>query len=126
MRVLVLEDMQTRIEWFRQALIGNVVDFVVCVADAKILLAKNNYDMIFLDHDLRDVHYGDINAEPEETGYAAVQWMISEKNNKQAKVIIHSMSSGAPRMETALKLAGYDAQRVVYHDLQKRLVNNER
>lgn len=126
MKVFILEDDESRCTWFRKAFIGHVAHFADNVETAKEMLSNNVYDAIFLDHDLAEEHYVAMYKTPETplvgTGYDAVQWMIRNNNNKQAEVIIHSLNpAGSARMHTHLTVAGYNAKRVTYLDLRKKM-----
>ena len=57
MRILLLEDSQERVKWFVKQLIGNVIDFAYTSDQANKFLLENEYDVIFLDHDLDEEHY---------------------------------------------------------------------
>lgn len=52
MRVLVLDDSQARHQHFAEGLDGAQVDHVTTSDDAYKLLRHNQYDAVFLDHDL--------------------------------------------------------------------------
>jgi CheY-like chemotaxis protein len=52
MNILILEDNTHRITFFKAGLKGHKVTFCAHVRAAKQALRKNQFDMIFLDHDL--------------------------------------------------------------------------
>lgn len=137
MKVLVLDDMNTRHKWFITALIGHVYHPVYSSASAIQELQLFEFDMIFLDHDLEEQHYNvwanaELNDEAffnklERTGYDVAKWMVDNSNNKQAQVIVHSLNPvGSKRMVDLLTANGYNAKYVPFLELQKRLINNER
>jgi CheY-like chemotaxis protein len=105
MKILVLEDAQERIDWFKKFLIGHEVDFVATTEEAfKLLDEKEYYDMIYLDHDLG----GEIFVESgDNTGYAVAKKMVEDVSvyNKfrTAFVFIHSANYiGAGKMQALL------------------------
>lgn len=135
MRVLVLDDMNTRHKWFITALIGHNYHPVYTSESAIEQLKVQEFDMIFLDHDLEENHYNvwtgaELDEESffsrlERTGYDVVKWMVENNNNKQAQVVVHSLNeAGSRRMVALLTANGYNARYVPFLELQKRLVND--
>ena len=57
MRILFLDDMEERWDRFRQANIGQVIDWAETAEAAIMFLRENSYDLISLDHDLVFEHY---------------------------------------------------------------------
>jgi len=57
MRILFLDDMEERWRRFRQANIGQVIDWAESAEAAIKFLHENSYDVISLDHDLEFEHY---------------------------------------------------------------------
>lgn len=87
MKVLVFENRQSQIdsfiENFKQYMLAET-DFCDNVSECKSLLSKNEYDLIFLDHDMED-------RKPENSGTALVEWWRSPENkNIYTLTIIHS------------------------------------
>jgi len=129
--------MKDRHYWFRCNLIGNVLHPVYTYEDAISELAKHEFDMIFLDHDLADEHYDtwaksqQTNVEYfetlENTGYDVARWMVDNSNNPQAQIIIHSCNeAGSKRMLELLLENGYNGQCVSFPNLRDRLINHEK
>ena len=56
-KVMLLDDDKRRHRWFDKRFAGDGLDIAETVEEAKELLAENNYDAIFLDHDLLPHHY---------------------------------------------------------------------
>lgn len=129
MKVLILEDDENRIEWFYKKLFGYSLDVTKDPKKAIELLFNNEYDFIFLDHDLQPHHYTMIGMEnqslihDEETGYAVADWLGKNPNFcKDANIIIHSMNpTGSQRMLKALNVTR-KAQWIYYPELVKRLI----
>ena len=127
-RVLVVEDMLSRIDWFKQHLIGCKVDFAHTVVDSLRLLRENDYDTIFLDHDLNDEHYTclfegkELTTELlEQSGTEVARWLgANPDKSSQARVILHSLNEeGRKRMASHLK--GRRVDDVPFTVLPKRL-----
>src|SRR5688500_19540741 len=55
--VFLLDDDRRRHRWFEKRFAGDNLDIAETVEDAKKFLAEENYDAIFLDHDLLPHHY---------------------------------------------------------------------
>lgn len=107
-KVFVLEDDPERIKWFRHATrYANKVDIASEVNAAIKYLEEEDYDLIFLDHDLEPVHYKaymeGYTAETMGTGYDLAQWMVANDAQRQALVLIHTLNpTGGDRMQAAL------------------------
>ena len=105
--VFVLDDDTRRHRWFRKKFVGDDLDIVETVEEAKELLSENMYDAIFLDHDLLPHHYeGEL--DDEMTGFAVARWLNENKMiNRAATVIIHTRNpDGALRMVEELQESG--------------------
>lgn len=105
-RILVLEDSNERLIWFRMATIGFVVDYALTAEQAIQLLTENEYTQIFLDHDLNDDHmmsyFRDepLGKHDETTGFAVAKFLgTSPDVSRGAEIIVHSINpEGAKRM----------------------------
>lgn len=111
MRILILEDDPARLEWFRSMTIGCNVDVTKDVEEAKRWFDENEYDQIFLDHDLCDEHYAvweqGVKTYDATTGYAVAKHIAESDRSPRANIIIHSMNpTGSRRMEQALQSRG--------------------
>lgn len=133
LRVLLVEDSLPRLSWFRDFLTGCVVDYCWTVSEAIELLQKNEYDNIFLDHDLCDEHYDYLfNNKPlteemiEQTGTGVARWLEKNpSNNKNAHIIIHSLNeAGQQRIKSYLKYRRVDI--LPYNKLKVQLRLNGR
>jgi CheY-like chemotaxis protein len=122
-RVLIVEDDETRCDWFRRRLSACDIDLTCDAREACELLARNVYDLILLDHDLRDEHYFSDEPDDERTGYAVAAWLAAHADSQpRTQIVIHSLNyTGARRMLEALTAAGYDAECVPFHYLQSGL-----
>lgn len=99
MNIMILEDSPERCEFFRKFLSGHVLYFYDNAEAAKTALRLQEFDMIFLDHDLEGQVY--VNSDHENTGYQVAKY-IADKNI-ETQVIIHTMNySGAGRMLSVL------------------------
>jgi CheY-like chemotaxis protein len=122
-RVLIVEDDEARCDWFRSRLSGCDLDVTCDVGEACELLAANEYDLILLDHDLREEHYFSDEPDDERTGYAVAAWLAARPGAQPlAQIVIHSLNyAGAQRMLEALAGAGFDAECVPFPYLQSGL-----
>ena len=125
-RILIVEDEEYRLRWFRQSFIGHAVSMTKDVEEAKRMLEQHEYDYIFLDHDLTEKHYnqgwsGNYEGEDKTTGYEIAQFLEkSVELQPNAKIFVHSLSpAGGDRMMVALK--DRDAERLPFHILQQKL-----
>jgi CheY-like chemotaxis protein len=104
MKILILEDNPLRIEWFANYFKGEIL-FVTDDPQLAIkYLDENQFDKIFLDHDLLPEHYDkDIDCN-KTTGLCVAEYLGSDKSiNKDATIVIHSRNwNGAERMLNAM------------------------
>ena len=122
-RVLIVEDDETRCHWFRRRLAACDLEVTCDAGRACELLAENEYDLILLDHDLLEDHYWSDEPDDERTGYAVASWLAARPGAQPgAQIIIHSLNNaGAQRMLEALIAAGFDAEWLPFHYLQRGL-----
>ena len=96
--VFVLDDDQRRHQWFEKRFKGDALDIADTVEEAKVFLAANNYDAVFLDHDLLPHHHYESNDHDDfsMTGYAIAEW-LNEKPDLQraATIIVHTRNADA-------------------------------
>jgi CheY-like chemotaxis protein len=122
-RVLLVEDDESRCEWFRARLLDYELDVTCDVREAVAWLDEREYEAILLDHDLREEHYFSDEPDDERTGYAVAAWLAAHPDRQRdALIIIHSLNYyGALRMRLLLQDAGRDAECVPFHLLENRL-----
>jgi CheY-like chemotaxis protein len=122
-RVLLVEDDESRCEWFRARLLGYELDVTCDVREAAAWLDEREYEAILLDHDLREEHYFSDEPDDERTGYAVAAWLVAHPfAQRDALIIIHSLNYyGALRMRLLLQDAGRDAECIPFHLLENRL-----
>lgn len=100
MRILVLEDNEERIKYFKQGLIGYTVDYCTTAKECKERIENTIYNLIFLDHDLGGRVY--VDSDEEDTGYQVAK-LIPDSINKNTRVVIHTLNpQGAKRMKQAI------------------------
>ena len=102
MDILFVDDMISRHSIFRGLLPdGHNVTYVFSFEEAKEAISTKTFDLVFLDHDLAEDHYGKDSADGQGTGYDIALLMV-EKLATQAKpltVLIHTMNHvGSKRM----------------------------
>lgn len=124
-RIFLLEDDERRCEWFTRRFKGDTIDIACEIPQARELLETNNYDSIFLDHDLMPEHYGSDVPDDERTGYAIASFLAARPDlQRAATIMVHSFNAdGALRMVEELRRAGRQADYVPFHFLEERLKN---
>lgn len=122
-RVLIVEDDESRCDWFRARLAGSTLDVTCDVKTAIRWLSERDYSTLLLDHDLADEHYFTDEPDDERTGYAVALWLAENPTaQRDALIIIHSLNYvGAQRMLALLRDAGRDAEHIPFHYLQSGL-----
>lgn len=117
-KVLILEDNDDRIKIFKRLFLN--ADIVKTAKEAIDLVAKNKYDIIFLDHDLGGEVY--VDSEHENTGYQVAKFIMYEDNpNKITEVIVHSMNWwGANNIKTVIR----HAKLIPFGNLMKSFVSS--
>jgi CheY-like chemotaxis protein len=120
MRILIVEDDETRCSWFREKLAAAELDVTCDVGQAKVWLAEHDYQMIFLDHDLIEEHYFATELDDEKTGYAVAVWLAANPERQRgATILVHSLNySGAERMLAVLRDGGREAEHVPFPYMQ--------
>jgi len=114
MRILVLEDNQDRIEWFKRIYRNHELYITCNLVKARELCWEYEFDVMFLDHDLGENNLAAV--EQEETGYGFVKWLTIEGIQKKAIYYIHSMNpTGANAMQNLLQDNGYYSLWLPYH-----------
>jgi CheY-like chemotaxis protein len=106
MRLLIVEDSQARIDWFINEFREHSLTIVKTAKEAIELVTKYKFDVIFLDHDLEDVHYKSLLdygvACKEGTGYEVAKH-IKNSINDAVPVIVHSMNyAGTENIKSVL------------------------
>lgn len=102
MRIMFLDDMKSRRDAFQKNAIGHTVDFAITAQQAIDLLKANEYDMIYLDHDLEEAHYNRNNDDDEDGRFVARA--LKEMAQHYGKiVIVHSLNpSGRANIKSIL------------------------
>jgi CheY-like chemotaxis protein len=123
LRVLIVEDDESRCDWFRERLRGCQLDVTCDVRMAVRWLEERDYRAVLLDHDLTDEHYFSDELDDERTGYAVARWLADNPTaQRDALIVIHSLNHrGARRMLEVLHAAGRDAEHIPFHFLQMGL-----
>lgn len=102
--MLFLDDMSSRQKLFKEMVESRKMDsdYVWSYDQAIEALEKNEYDVVFLDHDLAFEHYhGYMSNSP--TGYDVAKWMF-ENERIPAVVVIHSWNTfGSLNIESVFK-----------------------
>lgn len=103
MRIFFLDDDYGRYKVFCQNCIGHSLDYAQTADQALKMLAENEYDIIFLDHDLNEEHYvGDYTKMP--TGFTVAKQMRDFKHLHGTQVVVHSLNpAGRQNIKSAIK-----------------------
>lgn len=88
MRVFILEDNSSRVVKFRRELIGNRVDHAETLGAGREMIRENEYDLIFLDHDLGGKEM--VDSADEDTGYHLALFIASDDRNSKTPCVVHS------------------------------------
>lgn len=100
MKILILDDDDFRHQVFAENLTGHSVTHTRNSAEFFNALGKEQFDIVFLDHDLGDIVFDPYKREI--TGTHVAQGMV-DKLDKIPKCVIHSWNpSGAQRMRSIL------------------------
>src|SRR5205085_10216702 len=127
LRVLLLDDDESRHVWFERRFAGDELDIAVEPNAAIELLDARAYDAIFLDHDLLPEHYNSAvaPADDERTGYAVAAWLAARADAQMgATIIVHTRNAdGALKMVQAMRAAGRPAEYVPWPRLPEQIRN---
>jgi CheY-like chemotaxis protein len=124
--VFLLDDDRRRHRWFSKRFDGDELDIAETVEEAKELLAENNYDAIFLDHDLLPHHYESNDHDDfATTGYAIAEWLHENKNlQRAATIIVHTRNADAAiRMVQKLRDSGRNCEYCAFPMLDLKIKN---
>ena len=102
-RILILDDDMHRMVAYNKLFIGHIVDMCYHAADCIDLLKRNEYDLIFLDHDLNGKQ---IQYDTDDCGTVVAEWI--KDNPIRGQVIIHSFNDDRGKyMESIIKNSEY-------------------
>jgi len=122
-RVFVLDDDESRHDWFAERFPGDQLDIAVEPRRAIELLTNYIYDAIFLDHDLLPEHYKSSALDDENTGYAIALWLAAHPEaQRAATILVHTRNAdGAMRMVEEMRRAGRRAEYVPFPLLAQKI-----
>lgn len=124
--VMLLDDDERRHRWFKKRFVGDELDIAANVEEAKELLAGQNYDAIFLDHDLLPHHYeSNDHGDEANTGYAIAEWLNDRAElQKAATIIVHTRNADAAiPMVTKLRESGRNVEYCAFPMLDLKIKN---
>jgi ActR/RegA family two-component response regulator len=105
MRILFLDDDQRRKRTFRSNFPSAKI--VSTASETIHQLMTDEYNVVFLDHDLGGEVY--VDSDREDTGMEVVRWIADNRPNIE-KVFIHSCNKdAAAKMHSSLRQAEYDS-----------------
>ena len=121
LNILFLDDMPERYQKFQQRMIGTPINltWVQSVPEIQAVIDQD-WDVIFLDHDLSAAHYESLEGAvgTENSGTALTTWILKraledeefKKHGENIVWIVHSLNPiGANHMHHDLKNAGFKA-----------------
>src|SRR5829696_6502417 len=124
--VFLLDDDRRRHRWFEKRFFGDDLDIAETVEDAKDFLARENYDAIFLDHDLLPHHYeSNDHDDYATTGYAIAEWLNQERDlQRAATIIVHTRNADAAiPMVQKLRESGRNVEYCAFPMLDLKIKN---
>ncbi len=124
--VMLLDDDTRRHRWFAKRFDGDDLDIAETVEEAKVFLAENNYDAIFLDHDLLPHHYESNDHDDfDQTGYAVALWLNQNHQfQRAATIIVHTRNADAAiRMVQVLRETGRNVEYCAFPMLDLKIKN---
>lgn len=110
MKILILEDSPERHKLFKQNLIGTDLTITEYVDECKKLMQENDYQALFLDHDLG----GKVHVESggdEQTGYDIAKWLSEKPEGVSIPqlIVVHSLNESG-RKNIIERLMGLDCK----------------
>ncbi len=109
LKILFLDDDLERHKQVRSLM---TYDAAYTVKDATDLLQKNEYDLVFLDHDLGGLQMVESEG-PEETGYTVAKWMAEHKPVVE-DVVLHSLNPGGAANQLGVLRGHYTVTRMPF------------
>jgi len=115
MKILFVDDNPHRHKKAKQCAIGNTFAQAYTAQEAIYALTKNQYDLVFLDHDL-DENLENQLVDGVEDGRTIAKYLVGLENYKDVPIVIHSLNPrGAETMEKILVGAGFKVVFVMPH-----------
>ena len=125
MKILILEDNLLRIEKFKELFKNQELRIVQNVEDAITFCLSEEFQIMWLDHDLEGKIWEDSNKE--NTGYQFIKWLVDNEKQRNSLIYIHSMNPiGASKMLNYLKDNGYDGIWIPFNLLKLEDKNGRR
>jgi response regulator RpfG family c-di-GMP phosphodiesterase len=124
--IFVLDDDKRRHRWFQKRFAGDEVDVAETVEEAKVLLKENQYDAVFLDHDLLPEHYeSNEHDDFSRTGYAIAEFLDENRTlQRAATIIVHTRNADAAiKMVQKIRDSGRTCEYVAFPMLDLKIKN---
>lgn len=99
MNVLILEDDERRMKYFRMQLIGADIYHAKTPLEAISLLRRKKIDTAFLDHDL--TYPGRMERPSRKTGWWVAKWLKENPRYKPTRIFIHTLNPTAAKLMQA-------------------------
>jgi hypothetical protein len=126
MTVFILDDDERRHRFFKRKFETDEVSIAMTVTEAKDILTENQFEAIFLDHDLLPEHYETDGSEDDEhTGYAIALWLAHNPDiQRPAQIVVHTRNiTGGMRMAEVMRDAGRAVEYVPFPMLDQTIRN---
>lgn len=124
--VFLLDDDLRRHAWFEKRFKGDELHIAENVEEAKALLEAENFDAIFLDHDLLPHHYeSNDHDDYERTGYAIAEFLNDRAElQRAATIIVHTRNADAAiPMVQKLRESGRNVEYCAFPMLDLKIKN---
>jgi len=121
MKIFILEDQPTRIEWFVTAFADHRVVVANDAGLAMQILSNSKFDIIFLDHDLEGKE--NVSSLDTNCGMRVAAFLATQK--EKTRVVVHSWNkAGVKSMIDVLKAADYKVEWKPFGDFNKKILYN--
>ncbi len=123
MKILFLDDDPNRYRRIQPFFIGHSYSWAKTANEAISLLIQNDYDIVFLDHDLLPCHYDDFSCEDGTTGHGVAHWLTMNKERfLNSMFIVHTQNPiGGPSMKKLLKTEFQQVYWIPFPELLPRI-----
>lgn len=91
-KILVVEDNSERIKFFKTIFSSASVLVFAENYNQAVSLLDNDFDLVFLDHDLEEEHYTGNSLYADNTGYSLAEYIIENDLLLKAVFIVHSLN----------------------------------
>jgi len=117
MNILILEDNQDRIDFFKRVYKNHTLYITSDIYLAHDYMHEKEFDILFLDHDLEPDNFTAL--KQGRTGYDFCKSLVEDKLQRHALIYVHSCNPvGGQVMVNILQDNGYEAIWIPFHLLK--------